>query len=194
MESLISNNEIKRFVNACASGSIELVKEYHVKHGDSVVGFKRVGIQDYKSPYFYALRNGHIGVAKYLKSIDPNNPNNNLSRIDIYNIFMDSLSGNGSKPALYKKGRKSKEKFHERCTKFIIDGLELFDTETIILAAVDATLRRLDVHMYCILLDEFNVSPKTFTQRLKDNNLNPMYMEKHKMFMREVKLRSLLNE
>lgn len=192
----MSNNEIKRFVNACASGSLELVKEYYDKYGKSIVGFKRAGVQDYKSPYFYALRNGHIEVAKYLKSLDPQHINNNLSKLDIYNIFMDTLSGSGTRPALYKKGRKSKERFHERCTSFIIDGLDLFDTETVILAAVDATLRRLDVDMYCTLVDEFNVSPQTFILRMNDVTINssPNYMEKHKKFMREVKLKSLLDD
>lgn len=192
----MSNNEIKRFVNACASGNLDLVKEYYDKYGRSIVGFKRVGSQDYKSPYFYALRNGHIVVAKYLKSLDPTHTNNNLSRIDIYNIFMDTLSGSGSRPALYKKGRRSKERFHERCASFIIDGLELFDTETVILAAVDATLRRLDVDMYCILVDEFNVNPSTFTLRMNDIVINssPNYVERHKKFMREVRLKSLLDD
>ncbi len=107
------NREVQKFIHACSCGDIIGVKFYYNKFGKDILNFKNRSLKD-RSPYYYSIRNGHIEVAKYLKEIDPSSPNSNLLKYEIYNIFLDVLSGSGTKPSLFVNGIKSNKNFHER--------------------------------------------------------------------------------
>lgn len=191
-----TGNEIERLVQACSTGSLDRVKSMYDKHGESILGFKSGGVGDFKYPIYYAIRNGHMDVAKYLKSINPSNPKVCLSKLEIYNLFLEILSNRkGTKP-----GKKRRDQYHQKCIDFIYSGLELFDKETMVLAAVDATIKRLDIELYEMLIDELGVNPSVFQLRMSgDAHISlgqhhgfNIESPKYKTFTREIKLRSLL--
>ncbi len=110
---------------------------------------------------------------------------NILSNLDVYNVFFNVLS---SEPLIKNKR-----------IEFILDGLSTLDKETVLLAAIDATMTNLDIELYSLLVDEFNVNTSLFQMRIASNMLNKRkiflntdrtYVE----FIREIKLRSLLDD
>lgn len=190
-----SSNEIGRLVNACSTGNIDQVRSIYNKHGESMLEFRLSGVGAFKSPFYYAVRNGHLNVAKYLRDINPSNPNVNLSKSEVYKIYKDFMSCK----TFTRPGEKRRREYHELCIEFIIGGLSLFDRETIMLAGVDSTLDRLNIDLYYTLVDKFHVNPRNFLLRMTQDGVNigrniSEHSPDYKTFTREIKLRNLLND
>ena len=190
-----TSNEIERLVNACSTGNVEHVKSIYNRHGESMLSFKSSGVGDFKLPFYYAVRNGHMDVAKYLRSINPSNPNVILSKSEVYKIYKDFLTNK----SFTRPGKKRRDQYHELCVELIIDGLSLFDRETIMLAGIDSTLDRLNIDLYYTLVDKFHVNPRNFLLRMTEDGVNVgrninVLSPDYKTFTREIKLRNLLND
>lgn len=79
---------------------------------------------------------------------------------------------------------------------FICNGLKTFNdnTETVIISLVDSSIRELDIDLYDLLINEFNVNPSVFRLRIpKVTITTPTDDIEYITFFREIKLRNLLD-
>lgn len=183
MDLKVSANEISRFINACSNGYIDTVKSMHKKYGDGILDFKIRKVGDHKYGYYYAIKNGQMEVSRYLKKINPKSSSVNLTKFDVYNLFIDVLSRK------VRSGLGRKKAFHDMCVEFIINGLDELDKETVVISAIDACLSRHNYILYEILVDEFGVNPKLFEMRINNKNTKK---DKDIQFLREIKIRSII--
>lgn len=92
-----------------------------------------------------------------------------LSNKKIYEIFKSRLSNQCD----YKK--------------VISDGIKSFDSEAIFISAIDAVISCQSIDLYKTLVNDFYIKPEIFEKRLKPENISRFII-----FMRQVKLNSLL--
>lgn len=95
-----------------------------------------------------------------------------MPKIDVYNVYCE----------LFQNKR-------DNSINLLVNAIETHDIETVILAAVDATLKTFDVDLYIILVEEFCVQPSTFQLRVKEDTI-----DEYRLFMRQIRLRNILNE
>lgn len=190
-----NNNEIERLIQACSTGRIDLVKIAYEKYGNSIINFKKSGTGDSRPEnrylFYYSVRNGHMDIAFFLKKLDPSNPNVSISKVEAYSIMVDILSNKRG----VKISKNRKNEYLEKCSTFIENCFSVFDRETIILSSVDYTLKCLDIDLYETLINKFHVNPRNFSLRMDEYKVGfDINSTKYKIFMREIKLRSLLDD
>jgi hypothetical protein len=78
------------------------------------------------------------------------------------------------------------------CINLILRNIEV-DKETVLLASVDSTLEREDIELYESLVYDFGVKPDTFSLRYDILDLS-MKKDSIKVFMRQIKLKGILND